>query len=754
MKGFLRLVLILVCALALVRCASLSDGDSGLDDSAAVEGDFDGGEADFDGGEADSSAFAKEGESESGGDELSLEDELNQAEGDSSVAQEENSDSGVADSPEENQDEFAEFQEPEKTDQVAQQQDEQVAQQKTDEFNEFDQAMDATSQLEQPPLQPQVDLAEEPPPPVIAEPISSPAPVVPQQAANIKNIKYKANDAGGAVVIEGDAPLTYNVRSNPETHQFVIEISNANLPAKLKRPFNTRDMKGGIGSVDAYQNKGSSVARIVVQLRPGVTEPTVQAEGNSLLVVQSGTSVAHSSSGDALASDQGHSTGSEGDGNFQTRILSTGSLDEFLSGNTQFYGKKISLEVSKMDIREVFKLIAEESGVNLVLSDDVKGTVSLKLRQVPWDQALVVIMKAQKLGYTRAGSILRVAPIADIKAEESDSQKMIAARNASVPLKVQMIPISYAKIDDLVAQIKPFLSEPRGKVIGDNRTSAVVVTDLDENLERISKLIASIDVPPAQVLIEGKIVEASEEFQKRVGVNWTASGKQGLLGYAAGGRQILTQTGIQISPSLGSAAAQLNFQLGTLDVLGDLNATLALFERQSAVKVLSSPRIVTLHNEAAEITQATEVPLIKETVTATGTTRSVDFKSVKLKLQVTPQITNDSSIIMAVDVNRDFLTGVVDQATQANPVATRSAKTRVMVRNSQTAVIGGIYQSDLSNVDNKVPWVGEIPIFGWLFKSRAQQNNKNELLIFLTPRILSQNEGKPASSQNSEGALQ
>lgn len=736
MKGFLRLMLVITLSSGLVRCASLppeEGGSEAADSSGSTDQDF----AEFDN---------PEGSTESAGNsEDAIEQELNQADG----APQETADAAPA--------------EPGNTDQA------QETPNGGDEFAQFDDQQAPPPAAEEPPA-----VADTPPPviepappedmnasvdpggpapdvvpaPVVEAPVETPAqteqaaaPADPGQLVNIKNITYKANDNGGTVVVEADGPMTFQTRTNADTGQFIIEIPGAKLPRKLKRPFNTKDMKGGIGSIDTYQNNGSSTARIVVQLRQGASEPVVQSEGNSLLIVEGGQAAA------APVADAGDIPVEESGGSEETsKIMSSQSLEEFMAGNTQFYGKKISLETSEMDVRDVFKLIGEESGVNLVLSDEVKGTVSLKLRQVPWDQALVVIMKAKKLGYTRAGNVLRIAPLADIKAEEDETIRLTAAKRGQSPLKVRMIPISYAKVDDLAGQVRQFVSE-RGKVVGDARTSSLVISDIDENMDRMLKLIASIDVPPPQVLIEGKVVEASDQFQRQVGVNWAATGRPSNLGYASNGRKIRNTTSIGVSPGVGLSAMSLSFQLGTLDVLGDLTATLGLFEKQNLVKVLSAPRIMTLHNEPAEINQTTEIPLIQENVTATGTTRSVTFKPVKLRLSVIPQITNDAAVIMAVDVNRDFLGGVENQQTGARAVNSRAAKTKVMVKNGQTAVIGGIFQSDTQNSETKVPWVGDIPILGWLFKNKSADNIKNELLIFLTPRIVGQADSQGISSE-------
>lgn len=704
MNGFLRLILVGIFIVTSVSCttsSSTSSQEGGLESS---EMSNDQAFEDF-GGADDPSAPAN--------DELALEDELNSADG---PAPQDNATSEPSLEDELGGEPPAVAEEPPAI------------------------ADEAPAIAEEPPATSDPNFADEPAPEIAATPEPEPIPE-PQisepvhDIVNITNIRFKTNDNGGTVIVDADGPVEYTTRKNESNHQLVIEIPNSKLPKKLKRPFNTRDMAGLFGSIDAYQNEGSTTSRIVLQLRDGVSEPVVQNEGNSLLLIASnpirdeGTEGLSDKSAVA-ATEQGGGDGGEAVG--QT-ILSSASLEEFLTGSTQFYGKKISIETSEMDIREVFKFLSEESGVNLVLNDSVKGTISLKLRQVPWDQALVMIMKTNKLGYTRSGDVLRIAPLMDIRAEEEDAARLAATRKAQVPLKVRVIPISYAKVEDIASQVRSFLSE-RGKVVAEARTSAVVVSDLDENIERVMKLIQSIDVPPAQVLIEGKVVEASDDFQRTIGVNWGLSGKTVRSG------NLRSLTTMSVSPGTGGGQSfRLNFSLGTIDVLGDLNASLQLFETTGQLKVLSSPRILTLHNEPAEINQTTQLPIVTSTKDAAGnTTPNVTFKDISLKLAVTPQITNDGGVIMQVDVTREFPGPVSDQTTQTPSVNSRKAKTKVLVRNGQTAVIGGIYQNDESVGETKVPWFGDIPVLGWMFKSRNEITKKNELMIFLTPRILNQ----------------
>lgn len=692
MNGFRRLTTLLVVLCFITSCATNSQQDESALQSAEDLSALDSSAADGD-----------------------LEAELDQAKAEDNLGQEENQ----ANNQEQNKDEFADFEETKK-----------------------EEPLKEEPIKEEPPV-----VAEQPPPPDFtaqAEPIPEvkqeppPAPEAPAEAmpssglVTLKSIQFKANDNGGTIIIDATGPMTYSTRLNAASGQFVVDVPNSILPKKLTRPLVTKDFQGAVGSIDAYQSPGSNVSRIVVHLRPGVAEPIVQNEGSSLLIVSSESPRESISS----TGDPQHS---------QVKLLSYDSLEEFISGNMQFSGKKISIETDDMEIKDIFKLISEEGGVNLVLTDDVKGKMSVKLRQVPWDQALIMIMRAKKLSYTKTGSVLRIAPIADIRAEEDDTLKMAESRRKVAPLKVKLIPVSYAKVDELEKQVTKFLSKDRGQVIADPRTSSLVITDVEESIERITKLVQSIDIPPEQVLIEGKVVEASDRFENHMGIDWIASGKPVSVGTG-----INATTAIGLTPgTIKSPTAAINFNLGVLDILGDLTATLALKESEGSVKVLSSPRIVTLHNETAEINQVQELPIITTTPNPGGpATPTVTFKPVRLKLGVTPQITNDGGVIMKVEVNREFAGEVVEQNSQARAINSRSANTKVLVRNGQTAVIGGVYQSDMTESNARVPWLGQLPVVGWLFKSNSKTTEKNELLIFLTPRILGQLDSQTMKKSN------
>lgn len=575
-----------------------------------------------------------------------------------------------------------------------------------------------------------------------------------ESSGQIKNIRFEGNDAGGTVVVEGNQPLVFTSRFNDQTKQFVIEVTNVNLPNALKRPYVTKDFQGNVGSIDAYQSPGSDTARIVVQLKDGATEPTIQQEGNNILIVSGGAAgggagnVAQNANGENGDAGQGDANSNPNDDSSfinNKGILSSANLQQFLSSNMKFYGKKISLEMKDISVREAINLIAEESGANLIMTESVSGNLSLKLRQVPWDQALIMVLRAKKLGYTRQGNILRITELTDIRKEEDDALKFAESKRKVDPLIVQLIPINYAKIDDLKGQVSTILSE-RGKAVADNRTNALIVTDTEDVLERVKKMVAGLDIAPAQVLIEGKIVEARESFEKKIGIQWDLFGQDVALGSNKNGPSNMTPT-LTVHPGINQGSSLgFNLRIGNIDLLGDLSTMLALEEREDNVKVISSPRIVTLHNEQATISQSSQIPIIEGSgAGTTGSvfgaaqrTRNVTFKNITMNLSVTPHVANNGNVILTVDMKREFPGAVTDEASGAAPIHSRDAKTKVMVKNGQTAVIGGIYQNDARNGESGVPYLKDIPILGYLFRSENHSKDKTELLLFLTPRILSQ----------------
>lgn len=596
----------------------------------------------------------------------------------------------------------------------------------------------------------------------------------------ISDIRYDAKLNGGTVVIATTGAPTYRTREIQSQNQVVVEIANAKLPERLKRPFNTKDFKQAIVSINAYQDQGSNTARIVLQFRQP-RSVDVRQNGSSLTVVplaDGASTVAQEAAKPSMSVTQSDDFGDVEQGvdeedssaniaddedsatvspviaeparpaanrssgsSTAGKIMPSSSLDDERSGDVRYYGKAISIEVRDTPVRDVIGLISEQSGANIVLADDVTGNITIKLRSIPWDQALAIVMRTRALGYVRQGSVLRIAPIARLQAETEEARRIIEAQEATLPLKVKVLPVSFANVSTLVTQIRNTLQKAvgsqvvsRGAIEADSRSSSLIVTDTEENIKRIEQLVTALDTPPLQVMIEGKIVEARESNNKELGINWGYSGQD--LGFAGG---ILSHNA-RISPTQVGSATTVNLRLGTLDFLGDLDARLSLLERDSLARVVSSPRIVTMNAQEATIEQSINIAIPSTTVVNNLPVTTITFKAVPTTLKVTPQITPSSDVIMKINFKRDF---EADSTGGIANIESREVSTNVMVKNGQTTVIGGVYQADQRESEEGTPFLKRIPVLGWLFKSQTKQQVRNELLVFLTPRILNADRNLP-----------
>lgn len=592
-------------------------------------------------------------------------------------------------------------------------------------------------------------------PPAAETPLVTEAPA-PLPEVEITNLKYLANESGGTVVVEATGPMNYVTRSNPELKQFIIEIPNSKLPAKLKRPLNTKDFAGTIGSIDAYQAESSKTSRIVVQLREGAVEPYVQAEGNAILIVATDPkSTIAPTTAATLESSKGGSESSGSTAMTETadentdininlndsRILSSQSLSEFLSGNTKFYGKKISIEFpASTPVQTAIRFFIEETGINMIIDPDVTGTVSMKLRQVPWDQAFITMLRLAKLTYQRQGSILRIATVKALQAEEKEAKEQADLAKLSQPLKVKNFYINFAKLNEVKTQIEDLLTKSdtgkskTTKIVLDERNGKLVIQDVEENLELIDKIIKNLDMPTKQVLIEGKIVEATEKFSRGIGVQWGLSGQD----YVMGAQTARIGLGVGTAETSGSTL-QGRLSFGVLPVIGELQATLALSEIDNKVKIVASPRVMTMTDMKATMEVTTNIQTLKTNIMASGgavtNSNQYDYTPIPITMQVTPKVTPDNFVTMQVKVNRSV--GNVD-STGKTSIDSRSVDTSILVRDGQTAVIGGLYQTDTAQGVTGVPGLKDIPFIGSLFRSKSENRQKIELLIFLTPRIINQ----------------
>ena len=560
------------------------------------------------------------------------------------------------------------------------------------------------------------------------------------QEVTINDIRYVSKQNGGTVVVDTSGPASYHTREVPEQNQVIIEISNARLPDRLKRPYVTKDFKQSIDAINAYQNKGSSTARVVIQFK----EPThtIVAQSGKTLTIASqpggggdSGAVAQESSANPGSANENVGSGSPEDDfsesstsksqaatNVIKNDMPTSSLDTSNPDNMHFYGRPISLEFSDTPVRDVISMIADQSGANILMAGDIEGNISLKLKQIPWDQALLLVMRTKNLGFVKQGTVLRIATMAALQKETKESKDLLDEQKKNEPLRVKVITVSYAKVADLATQVANFLSA-RGKATGDVRTSSLVVTDIAENLERVANLVKSLDSPPLQVLIEGRVVEARETFTRDFGIKWTST-----VGSPIGGTINLAQQGGNMIGGDLKAVGGLDFglTLGTFNFLGDLGARLALAEAQDLAHVVSAPRILAMNNEKAMITQKNSIP-ISEPIIDQGrvTGQNIKYKDIVLLLEVTPQVTSSSDVIMQINLKREFI-GTVGVATPN--IESREATSKVLVRNGDTAVIGGIYQSDATERESGVPYLRSVPVLGWLFKAKSALKQKKRIV--------------------------
>lgn len=438
-----------------------------------------------------------------------------------------------------------------------------------------------------------------------------------------------------------------------------------------------------------------------------------------------------------------------------------------------YSGEKLSLNFQNIEVRSLLQVIADFTNFNVVTSDSVTGAVTLRLKDVPWDQALDIILQAKGLGMRKSGNVLWIAPKDEISAREKQELESKASIESLESVRTQGFQMNYAKASDIAAQITASGSgsgtgggnsarilSSRGSAIAEPRTNQLFVTDVPAKLEQVQQLISKLDIPVRQVLIEARIVEADDRFGRSIGVRLGGSDLRGVrggdAGYSVGGDNrvafggsynAVSGTTLESSgelntvntsfvnmPSTGAGgfpAAAFAVSLFSSAANRFLNLEISALEADGRGKIVSSPRVVTADQVKALIEQGTEFPY--QTATSSGAT-AISFRKANLKLEVTPQITPEGNIILDVDVNKDSR----GETTAAGiAINTKHVQTQVLVENGGTVVIGGIFE--LTEIDDttKVPLLGDIPYVGNLFKNKSKTANKSELLIFITPRVIS-----------------
>lgn len=545
----------------------------------------------------------------------------------------------------------------------------------------------------------------------------------------ITNIDFRRGERGeGRIIVSLSDPST-PVDVREEAGNIVAEFKNTDLPERLIRRLDVLDFATPVKYIDANQS-GIHATLKVSPTSAGDFEQVAYQSGNIFTL--------------------------------ELQPLTVSDLEERERLEPEYVGERISLSFQSVEIRALLQIIADVAGVNMVVSDSVAGDIALRLQNVPYDQALDIILRTKGLGKRQDGNVILVAPIEELAAREKAELEARAQNSQLAPLRSELIQINYAKADTLASLLRTgdtnLLSE-RGRVSVDSRTNTMLVQDTREKLAEVRKLIQRLDIPVRQVLIESRIVIANTDYTKEIGTRFGVSaiagnGDNGLISTtgSAEGNDTTIQDFTDATPgfpvqvgalqdrfnvSLPVAGAAGSFALAVLgsDYLVDLELT--ALQAEGRGEVTSAPRVITANAKEASISQGVEIPF--QEASSSGAT-AISFKDAVLELTVTPQITPDERIIMDLAIKSDTVGQQVANVLGGTipSIDTRKINTQVLVDNGETVVLGGIYEQTTNQLITKVPLLGDIPVIGTVFRNKRNVSTKRELLIFITPRIISE----------------
>ena len=388
-------------------------------------------------------------------------------------------------------------------------------------------------------------------------------------------------------------------------------------------------------------------------------------------------------------------------------------------------------------MRSVLQLIADFTNLNLVASDTVQGGITLRLQNVPWDQALDLVLKTKGLDKRKIGNVLLVGPADEIAARERQELESLKQISELAPLRRELLQVNYAKAADIAKLFQSVTSaesktDERGSITVDDRTNNIIAYQTQDRLDELRRIVSQLDIPVRQVMIEARIVEANVDYDKSLGVRWGGSSNWG--NFTAGGNGTVSGASATNGPyvDMGVTNATSSIGLGFLTNNTILDLELTAMEKSGNGEVVSQPKVVTSDKETAKILKGTEVPY--QEASSSGAT-SVSFKEASLSLEVTPQITPDNRIIMEVKVTKDE-PDYVNTVLGVPPIKKNEVNAKVLVADGETIVIGGVFSNTQSKVVDKVPFLGDVPYVGRLFRRDVVSESKSELLVFLTPRIM------------------
>lgn len=574
-----------------------------------------------------------------------------------------------------------------------------------------------------------------------AQTTNKPIPAATAQPQGVSNIGFQRGSQGEGLVVVDLLGSNTPVDVQQQGSKVVIRTLGTKIPTHLTRRLNVNDFATPVSSIDAYNEKGAGV--ITIQSSGSYEYMAYQAE-NKLTI--------------SLKRPQDKSTSAS-------------------YKAPSYSGNKLSLDFQDIEVRRVLQLLADFTGINMVAADSVQGNITLRLKDVPWDQALDIILKTKNLDKRRNGNVIWIAPVTELIKAEDDEAKALAQTIKLAPIQTDYIRLSYAKATDVLKLIEDTrdgkgavanrtansdslalesLLSSRGSAVADTRTNTLIVNDTAQNIDKVRKMIELLDVQVKQVMVEARIVRASTSFTKELGVKWgilsqgITNNKNLLVGGSettlwnlrdpkkdetTGGYKYTIERPDNLNVDLGvsNPAGSIAFGLISMsDFMLDLE--LSALQADGYGEVISTPKVMTADKQTAKVATGQQVPYLTTTISGAGSAATTSFKDALLSLDVTPSITPDGKIQMKLDISKDSVAG---EAPNGELILNKNnINTNVLVDNGETVILGGVFEQTTTNTQTKVPFFGDIPLVGRLFRKDVKSDDKQELLIFVTPRIV------------------
>lgn len=559
---------------------------------------------------------------------------------------------------------------------------------------------------------------------------------------HVESIGFEVQQGMGIVTV-GTSWNTQYERLQDEDRKITLKLKDVILADKFQVSRDVSDFDSPINFISSFRDpiKPNDVI-MVIELKEKDVPVDIGQNGNTITM-----NFGETREQETLAAEKGEvevTVKPEDLYAFDFRLTS-------IPGATKTYrGQLVSFDFKDADIRDVLRIISDISGLNMIISRNVTGTVTLKLTNVPWDQALDVILEDAGLGAFIDGNVLRVAPIGTLQARQKAVKKAAETSEELEPLITKQVFVNYATAEELIPLVDPLLSD-RGELRVDIRTNSILINDTGVRVAQIENLVADLDTRTPQVLIESRIVQATLNFTRELGIQWgfdyrasAATGNPTGATFPSSVEIGGTTTGspfgttgdnfiIDLPAAAGTGAGGvLGLVLGSLTGAYDLDLRLSALEARGDGRVLSSPKVLTLENTPARIEQGVSIPFLS--VSAAGT--QTQFVDATLSLEVTPQVTNDNRILMNIVVTDNRPDTALTGAGGQPSIRRNEATTQVLASDGETIVIGGIFTRNVTETDNSLPWFSRLPLLGWLFQRSATTDERRELIVFITPRII------------------